>query len=198
MGLGSELKRLREEAGLKRPAFTEMLGISNSRYTKTEQTGYDPKMDRERIEDFFGMSLEELVRLPSIREIIKRKKESMIAQSAQIAGPDNAILAIQKSQPTSQVNSPGSSENTLGAEVQGFGKEGNITEWEEKYKLEIIYRDKYIEALQENVDNLKSQVLFLQRIAETNLSELVKSQSVILSQMQINLDLIKDIRDNKK
>ena len=78
MAFGKEIKRIREASGITASAMVELIGIESLvRYKAWEQKDNNPKFeDRKLIETFFGMELEEVMKLKKIPDnlIIGDKK----------------------------------------------------------------------------------------------------------------------------
>ena len=76
MGFGGELKKLREKAGISAQKMADMLAIDADRMRKWEQRDLTPRFnDRQKIEAFFGMSLDEIAKLSSIEKFLKVPNE---------------------------------------------------------------------------------------------------------------------------
>lgn len=72
MGFGSVLKKLREKSGLSAPKMANIIGIDVDRMRKWEQKDLTPRYsDRQKIEAFFNMDLDEIAKLSTIEKFLK-------------------------------------------------------------------------------------------------------------------------------
>lgn len=72
MAFGKEIKRIRESSGITASAMVELIGIDSLvRYKAWEQKDNNPKFeDRKLIETFFGMDLDEVIKLNKIPDYL--------------------------------------------------------------------------------------------------------------------------------
>jgi transcriptional regulator with XRE-family HTH domain len=71
MAFGKEIKRLRRESKISAQKLADMIGISADRLRKWEENDHDPRIeDVQLIEAFFGMSIEEIMKLKSIKKFV--------------------------------------------------------------------------------------------------------------------------------
>ena len=72
MAFGKEIKRIREASGITASSMVELIGIDSLvRYKAWEQKDNNPKFeDRKLIETFFGMDLDEVIKLNKIPDYL--------------------------------------------------------------------------------------------------------------------------------
>jgi phage repressor protein C with HTH and peptisase S24 domain len=74
MGFGIEIKRLREDGGYSAQKLADAIGIDAERLRKWEQKDFEPRDDdRTKIEEYFGISLEQIEKLEKFPEDLKQK-----------------------------------------------------------------------------------------------------------------------------
>lgn len=72
MGFGLEIKRLREGTGMSAQKFATLIGVDAERLRKWEQKDFAPRdEDRTAIENFFGMRLEQIMKLKYFPDELK-------------------------------------------------------------------------------------------------------------------------------
>lgn len=110
MAFGKEIKRLRENAGLTANAITKLLGIDSLvRYKAWEQYDSNPKFeDRKKIEKFFKMDLEEIIKLKKIPADLLSYKEKLIENN--IVNEDT--IPYKKDQPKTYLQKRFEQKNT--------------------------------------------------------------------------------------
>jgi transcriptional regulator with XRE-family HTH domain len=91
MAFGSTIKKLREEANISVEKLAAKIGVNSSRWRKWEEKDFDPRdEDAALIEEFFGMKLQDISSLSSIREFLK------VPDSASDATVDMSALIRNK------------------------------------------------------------------------------------------------------
>ena len=81
MAFGKDIKKLREEAPISVQKLADLIGVDADRWRKLEQKDLDPRLeDTQLIESFFGMTLNQIRRLTSIKKFLK--VPSKLAQPA--------------------------------------------------------------------------------------------------------------------
>jgi transcriptional regulator with XRE-family HTH domain len=71
MAFGLEFKRLREEAGISAQKLADTIGLDADRLRKWEQKDLTPRFDDAQIiERFFGLSIEKIAELKSIKKFL--------------------------------------------------------------------------------------------------------------------------------
>lgn len=72
MAFGKEIKRLRDDMNLSAQKLADLIGIKADRLRKWEELDLNPRdEDVEKIESFFKMSINEIVKLTSIKKFIR-------------------------------------------------------------------------------------------------------------------------------
>lgn len=106
MGFGIEIKRLREDAGYSAQKLADAIGIDAERLRKWEQKDFDPRDDdREKIETYFGTSLELIMKLEKFpiqlkdKDYIERRRKLKNKTENTLTYYDvNAAAGIQNSE----------------------------------------------------------------------------------------------------
>ena len=72
MAFGKDIKKLREEAPISVQKLADLIGVDADRWRKWEQKDLDPRLeDTQLIEAFFGMTLNQIRKLTSIKKFLK-------------------------------------------------------------------------------------------------------------------------------
>jgi transcriptional regulator with XRE-family HTH domain len=72
MGFGLEFKRLREEAPISAQKIADLIGVDAGRLRKWEEKDLTPRIeDAQKIETFFGLTLDQITKLRSIKKFLK-------------------------------------------------------------------------------------------------------------------------------
>lgn len=78
MAFGADIKRLREESRISAQKLADLIGIDAERLRKWEQKDLSPRdQDTKKIEKFFGISLEEIGKLHSIKKFLKVPNDAL-------------------------------------------------------------------------------------------------------------------------
>lgn len=107
MAFGKEILRLRKAVNISAEKLAKMIGIRADRLRKWEEKDNDPREeDTRRIEEFFGMEIQKVMELDSIRKFLKVQKSN-----EEVVNEDG----LGKKAKT-EVNSGKSADNTLDEE----------------------------------------------------------------------------------
>lgn len=98
MAFGFEIKRLRSKSNISAQKLADLIGIDADRLRKWEEKDFDPRdEDTVKIEQFFGMSLRDIVNLESIKEFTKVPNQNQTnGTNRNVDIKDSDILTLQK------------------------------------------------------------------------------------------------------
>src|SRR5690606_18844124 len=89
MGFGKEIKRLREEANISVQKLAEKIGVDAERWRKWEAKDLTPRLeDTAAIEAFFGMDLNAITGLESIKKFLIVPRESKEPSNTDVNEPE--------------------------------------------------------------------------------------------------------------